>query len=162
MLRRLIFMRHAEAQMIQYGKPDKDRAITMEGMNQLEALRLKLRGKLSGVDYVICSNAKRTRQTLEGLKSLLPANVEVVFDDSLYQGDQSLIWEIISRVDSKYKGLLLIAHNPGLSQVVQWVADLGGRSIRQIPTGGLALCSTKSLWSEVSAPKLALNEFIHP
>ena len=162
MLRRLIFMRHAEAQMIQYGKPDKDRAITMEGMNQLEALRLKLKGKFSGVDYVICSNAKRTRQTLEGLKPLLPANVEVVFDDSLYQGDQSLIWEIINRVDSKYKGLLMIAHNPGLSQVVQWVADLGGRSIRQIPTGGLALCSTKSSWSEVSAPKLALDEFIHP
>lgn len=162
MLRRLIFMRHAEAQMTQYGKPDKDRAITMEGMNQLEALRLKLKGKLSGVDYVICSNAKRTRQTLEGLKPLLPANVEVVFDDSLYQGDQNLIWDLINRVDTKYKGLLLIAHNPGLSQVVQWVADLSGRSIRQIPTGGLALCSTKSAWTDISAPKLSLDEFIQP
>lgn len=162
MLRRLIFMRHAEAQMTQYGKPDKDRAITMEGMNQLEALRLKLRGKLSGVDFVICSNAKRTRQTLEGLKQLLPANVEVIFDDSLYQGDQNLIWETINKVDSKYKGLLIIAHNPGLSQVVQWIADLGGRSIRQIPTGGMAICSTKAVWSDVSAPKLSLEEFIQP
>lgn len=162
MLRRLIFMRHAEAQMVQYGKPDKDRAITMEGMNQLEALRLKLRGKLSGVDYVICSNARRTRQTLEGLKQLMPANVEVVFDDSLYQGDQNLIWQLINGVDSKYKGALIIAHNPGLSQVVQWIADLGGRSIRQIPTGGMALCSTKSSWSDISAPKLSLDEFIQP
>jgi len=155
-------MRHAEAQMTQYGKPDKDRAITMEGMNQLESLRLKLKGKLSGVDYVICSNARRTRQTLEGIKPLMPANVEVVFDDSLYQGDQNLIWKLIGDVDQNYKGVLVIAHNPGLSQVVQWVADLGGRSIRQIPTGGLALCSTKSNWSEISAPKLALDEFIQP
>ena len=162
MLRRLIFMRHAEAQMTQYGKPDKDRAITMEGMNQLEALRLKLKGKLSGVDLVICSNAKRTRQTLEGLKQLLPANAEVIFDDSLYQGDQSLIWDTISKVDSKYKGLFIIAHNPGLSQVVQWIADLGGRSIRQIPTGGMAICNTKSIWSDISAPKLSLEEFIQP
>jgi phosphohistidine phosphatase len=162
MLRRLIFMRHAEAQMTQYGKPDKDRAITMEGMNQLEALRLKLKGKLSGVDYVICSNARRTRQTLEGIKPLMPANVEVVFDDSLHQGDQNLIWKLIGDVDQNYKGVLMIAHNPGLSQVVQWVADLGGRSIRQIPTGGLALCSTKSNWSDISAPKIALDEFIQP
>ena len=162
MLRRLIFMRHAEAQMVQYGKPDKDRAITMEGMNQLEALRLKLRGKLSGVDHVICSNARRTRQTLEGLKQLMPANVEVVFDDSLYQSDQNLIWQLINEVDPKYKGVLLIAHNPALSQVVQWIADLGGRSIRQIPTGGMALCSTKSGWNDISAPKLSLDEFIQP
>ncbi len=162
MLRRLIFMRHAEAQMIQYGKPDKDRAITMEGMNQLEALRLKLKGRLSGVDYVICSNARRTRQTLEGIKALLPANVEVAFDDGLYQGDQNLIWELITGVDSKYSGILVIAHNPGISQVVQWIADLGGRSIRQIPTGGLAICSTKSNWSDILAPKLSLDEFIQP
>ncbi len=162
MLRRLIFMRHAEAQMAQYGKPDKDRAITMDGMNQLEVLRLKLSGKLSGVDYVICSNARRTRQTIEGIKALLPASVEVVFDDSLYQGDQNLIWQLIGEVDAKYKGVLMIAHNPGLSQVVQWIADLSGRSIRQIPTGGLAICSTKSNWSGISAPKLALDEFIAP
>lgn len=162
MLRRLIFMRHAEAQMSQYGKIDKDRAITMEGMHQLDVLRLKLQGKLAGVDYVACSNAKRTRQTLEGIKSLLPANIEIVFDDSLYQGEQKIIWSMIGAVDSKYKGIMIIAHNPGLSQAVQWVADVNGRSIRQLPTSGVAICSTKSSWVDLSAPKLSLDEFIAP
>ena len=162
MMRRLIFMRHAEAQMPQYGKIDKDRAITMEGMHQLEVLRLKLHGKLSGVDFVICSNARRTRPTFDGIKPLLPANIEVVFDDNLYQGEQKTIWEVISSINSKYKGILLIAHNPGLSQAVQWVADVNGRSIRQLPTSGVAMCTTKSTWSDLSAPKLLLDEFITP
>jgi len=162
MLNRLIFMRHAEAQMVQYGKPDKDRAITMNGMNQIEALRLKLKGKLSRVDYVICSNARRARQTLEGIKHLMPATVEVMFNDSLYQSNQKLIWQLIAEVDQKYTGVLIIAHNPGLSQVVQWIADLSGSAIRQLPTGGLVICSTQSNWHELSAPKLALDEFIYP
>lgn len=162
MLRRLIFMRHAEAQMPQYGKTDKDRSITMEGMQQLDVLRLKLHGKLTGVDYVVCSNAKRTRQTLEGIKPLLPANIEIIFDDNLYQSKQETIWDMISAVDSKYKGIILIAHNPGLSQAVQWIADVNGRSVRQLPTSGIAICSTKSPWNELSAPKLSLDEFITP
>ena len=134
----------------------------MDGMNQLEALRLKLRGKLSGVDYVICSNAKRTRQTIEGIKSLLPATVEITFNDGLYQGDKNLIWRLIGEIDSKYKGVLIVAHNPGLSQVVQWVADVGGHPMIQVPTGGLVMCSTKSDWNGISAPKLSLDEFITP
>lgn len=162
MLRRLIFMRHAEAQMPQYGKIDKDRAITMDGMHQLEILRLKLQGKLAGVDYVVCSNAKRTRQTLEGIRALLPANVEIIFNDRLYQGEQKTIWDLIGEVNHKYQGIMVIAHNPGVSQVVQWVADVNGRSIRQLPTSGVAICSTKSTWIELSAPKLSLDEFIAP
>ena len=162
MIRRLIFMRHAEAQMPQYGKTDKDRAITMEGMHQLDVLRLKLQGKLAGVDYVVCSNARRTRQTLEGIKPLLPANIEIVFDDGLYKGEQKTIWDMIGAVDSKYKGIIVIAHNPGLSQAVQWIADVNGRSVRQLPTSGVAICSTKSTWNDLSAPKLSLDEFITP
>lgn len=162
MFRRLIFMRHAEAQMPQYGKIDKDRPITMEGMHQLEVLRLKLHGKLSGVDFVLCSNARRTRQTLDGIKPLLPANIEIIFDDNLYQGEQKAIWESIGGIHAKYKGIMIIAHNPGLSQAVQWVADANGRSIRQLPTSGVAICSTKSSWSDLSAPKVLLDEFITP
>jgi phosphohistidine phosphatase len=110
----------------------------------------------------VCSNARRTRQTLEGIKSLLPANIEIVFDDGLYKGEQKTIWDIISEVDSKYKGIILIAHNPGLSQAVQWIADVNGRSVRQLPTSGVAICSTKSTWNDLSAPKLSLDEFITP
>lgn len=161
-MRRLIFMRHAEAQMPQYGKVDKDRSITIEGMQQLDTLRLKLHGKFTGVDYVICSNAKRTRQTLEGIKSLLPANIEIVFDDNLYQSKQETIWDMINAVDNKYKGIILIAHNPGLSQAVQWIAEVNGRSVPALPTSGIAVCSTKSLWNELSAPKLSFDDFITP
>lgn len=155
-------MRHAEAQMPQFGKTDRDRAITIEGMQQLDMLRLKLQGKLSGVDYVVCSNAKRTRQTLEGIKPLLPANIEIAFNDNLYQSTQETIWDMINVVDNKYKGIILIAHNPGLSQAVQWIADVNGRSVRQLPTSGVVICSTKSPWNELSAPKLSLDDFITP
>lgn len=162
MIRKLIFMRHAEAQMIQYGKPDKDRAITMDGMHQLDSLRQKLNGKLTDIDYVFCSNAKRTRQTLEGIRALLPSKVEIIFDDNLYNGSQETIWDVIGKTENKCKGILIIAHNPGLSQAVQWIADINGKNIRIMPTGGMAICQTKSKWNEISAPKLALDEIIIP
>lgn len=162
MLRKLIFMRHAEAQMIQYGKPDKDRAITMDGMHQLDSLRQKLHGKLADVDFVLCSNARRTRQTLDGIKSLLPSKAEIVFDDALYNSSQETIWQKIGDTAEKCKGILIIAHNPGLSQAVQWIADVNGKNIRILPTGGVAVCQTKSKWNELSAPKLALDEIIVP
>lgn len=162
MLRKLILMRHAEAQMIQYGKPDKDRAITMDGMHQLDSLRQKLHGKLADIDFVLCSNARRTRQTLDGIKSLLPSKAEIIFDDNLYNSSQETIWQIISETNEKCKGILIIGHNPGLSQLIQWVADVNGKTIRTMSTGSIALCQTSSKWSELSAPKLALDEIIVP
>lgn len=162
MVRRLVFMRHAEAQMIQYGKPDKDRAITMDGMHQLDSLRQKLKGKLSEIDVVICSNAKRTRQTLDGIRGLLPTKTEIIFDDNLYNSSQETIWSIIGKTNDNHKGVLIIAHNPGLSQAVHWVADINGKSIRSMPTGGIAICQTTSNWNVLSAPMLALDEIIIP
>ena len=53
-------------------------------LEELELVRKKLQGELQGLKLVLCSNVKRTRQTLEGIKAILPSSCEYAFDDGLY------------------------------------------------------------------------------
>lgn len=115
-MKQLILMRHAEAQPDHMIKVDRDRTLSGQGLKQLDEICQKLQGKLHGVDLVLCSNARRTRQTLDGIKKLLPSSAEVIFEDKLYQASTNYILERVKRIDDGYKNVLVICHNPALQQ----------------------------------------------
>jgi hypothetical protein len=48
----------------------------MAGMHELDAIRNKIKGQFEGLSLVLCSNVKRTRQTLEGIRPFLPASIK--------------------------------------------------------------------------------------
>ena len=53
-MKKLILMRHAEAQPEQFGLNDRDRSLSGGGMEELELIRRKLQGKLQGLQLVLC------------------------------------------------------------------------------------------------------------
>ncbi len=155
---RIIIMRHAQAQLEQYGKNDRERTITMTGMHEIDSIRRQIHGKLDTLSFIMCSNARRTRQTLDGLKPVLPNSAEIHYDDALYQANVETLLHKIQSLPSSHKNIMLLAHNPGVGQIIHAI-DKTKASV--FPTCGVAICeSTVEKWHDISPYNLRITAFL--
>ena len=63
--KQLLLLRHAQAENIDALKIDADRPLTKTGGKNAFNLGMYLQKEIDQIDKVICSPAKRTKQTLE-------------------------------------------------------------------------------------------------
>lgn len=158
-MKRLILMRHAQAQLERFGFNDRERAITMAGMHELDAIRVKVQGHLEGISLILCSNAKRTRQTLEGMKPLVPSTAQIIYKDELYHTNSKTLWDRLQEIDDIHQVVMIVAHNPGLTQFLQELEPTV--LFKEFPTSGVAICEGKfSSWQEASPDRLKLHKFL--
>lgn len=163
--RKVILLRHAEAQPKMGTPSDKERILSGRGWKQLEVMSSKLQGMLSGIELVLCSNARRTRQTLEGVKDILPANVEMFFEDSLYHCDAVQMVERLRDLDSKVNGVMIVGHNPGMEQFLLSVYAQSriGPEPKSFPTAAAAVFEGNLKdWRSVGFSDLSLIELLKP
>jgi phosphohistidine phosphatase len=93
---------------------------------------------------VLCSPARRTRQTLEPLLPHLPGEPEVVFEQGIYLASRGQLLARLQEVDDGRSRVLLIGHNPGMADLARTLAGSGDRgTIRRLsrfPTAASAVC----------------------
>jgi phosphohistidine phosphatase len=164
-MKNLILLRHAAAQLYQYGENDHDRSISLEGMRELDGIKKKIKEKnkdLSEISLVLCSNTKRCRQTFDGLRSIFPSSAEMIFEDNLYQASAKMIEDRLRHVKSKHQTVLIIAHNPGLVDILN--ASSLSRSYResfQFPTCSFCFMNLPiTRWEEFSISISQFNDFL--
>jgi len=159
-MKKLILMRHADAQPADARTQDRDRPLSGRGMKQLDEVCPRLHHKMQGLDFVLCSNAKRTRQTLDGIRKILPTTAEIVFEDKIYQGSGHYILERIRRIDDGFKSVLIVGHNPGLQDFLHHC--IGGRE-DIFGTGSLSFFEIqKSFWMTINFQDILKKEIVTP
>ena len=139
MSRTLLIMRHAKAAQSDRG-PDAERPLTPRGQADAAAAAawLQLRGHVP--ELVVCSPARRARETWEALS--LTATVH--YDRRLYSADTDDLLDIVREVDDGIGVLMLVGHNPGLSDLSA-LLDPAGRELR---TSGIAVHALDASWAE--------------
>ena len=108
---KLILMRHAKSDWSDPGQEDRDRPLNERG--RLAAARIGdwLRSRRHLPDAVLCSDAARTRETLQALDLEGGA---VDYDGALYLAEADTVLE---KARARAEGcVLLIGHNPGLAE----------------------------------------------
>ncbi len=164
-MKRLILMRHAEAQPAHIVKIDRERALSGAGMKQMDVMGQKLHQKLLGVDYVMCSNAKRARQTFEGIKKHLPATIAISFEDRLYGATAHFIIDRLRRIDDRYENVLIVGHNPALQQFLSAVTEANPfpKPLHFFETCSVAFFESQDYtWFDLHFSSLRLTEQIIP
>jgi phosphohistidine phosphatase len=154
-------MRHAQAQIEKLSPSDRERPITMAGMHEIESIRSQIQGHLSNINLVLCSNARRTRQTLEGIRPLLPANVTIMYDDDMYHCSANVLWRKIVDVDPTFKAILIIGHNPGITQFIKDI-NPPTHLVHEFPTCGVAIFEVKEKWRSITSTDMNLTRFLRP
>ena len=119
--RRLILWRHAQSP---WSEPDIDRVLSEPGRYQASIQAATLADDFIDEPSqwtVICSPAQRTRSTLAALLELSPVpDTRVSCDATVYNATTG---DLQALVAGQPGHLLLVGHNPGLSQLAGWLAD---------------------------------------
>ncbi len=115
-------MRHSEA--VGAGDLlDKDRPLSNRGIVKCQEVANYLNEISDYPDLILSSSSLRTTQTVENIFKNIDLKIKAVFMDELYYGHPGDIFEIIKNIDEQYSKVLLVSHNPAISNLALMLAD---------------------------------------
>jgi phosphohistidine phosphatase len=164
-VRTLLLLRHAKSSWDDATLPDHERPLAPRGIRDAKRIGKHLRR--SGIEpgLVLCSSARRTRETLDLVRPALgPARVEV--EDDLYGASAEQLLARLRDLPDEVEAALLIGHNPAVQELVLLLAA-GGPGLRDVqtklPTGALAtLVVDAASWGALDARSARLVGYIVP
>jgi phosphohistidine phosphatase len=164
--KRLFILRHAKSSWDDPGLADHERPLAPRGRRAVEAIAAHLNAAGIAPELVLCSSARRTRETLEGVA----VGGEHVIESDLYGASCQDVLERLHRVPAGVGSVMLVGHNPTLQALVLRLADDDGASDdsclaevrRKFPTGALATLTFDGTWEELSPGSARLASYVRP
>lgn len=148
-MKHFMLLRHALPVHNGYSGPDKDRPLRDEGILQAQKIGDIMRDKNLLPDYIACSSALRTRQTLEHMNI---QDIETGYFDSLYLPKRQTIEDHIQfELPDTADRALFVIHFPGVLDFTYTYAN----HIHGFPEGSLAVfkCDAEK-WADCKKPEL--------
>ncbi|NOY72346.1 MAG: histidine phosphatase family protein [Gammaproteobacteria bacterium] len=156
MNKQLFLLRHGHSPFGERGA-DKERILSEQGGRDVSAMGSRLKKKEIVPNLVLCSTAQRTRLTAQYIMTAIGGCIDLVqYDDRLYNASVESLLDVVREQDKNINSLLIIGHNPGLSELVHF-AD-GESSGRQHAFTGLATSSLAHLELSVPWSKLEFTQ----
>jgi phosphohistidine phosphatase len=163
--RRLYVLRHAKSSWKDPDLADHDRPLNRRGRRAAKAISAHLRAEGIDPELVLCSTAKRARQTLQGIEPALGRRT-VEVERELYGASAAMIVERLRHVPRTIASVMVIAHNPGLQDLVLDLARTGHERRRvaaKFPTAALATLDVAGAdWSQLASGQAELAAFVRP
>jgi phosphohistidine phosphatase len=166
--RTLLLLRHAKSSWDDAALSDHDRPLAPRGERAARLIASHLRAEGIIPALVLCSSARRTRETLAALQPVLGESTEVRIEDRLYGAGATTILAILRAVDAAVSSVMVIGHNPGLEDVAVALAGDGeGAALRQLrakfPTGALATLELRGpSWAQLDRGDAFLASIVLP
>jgi len=156
----LLIMRHAKSDYPPDVSSDFERPLNARGLGDLPRVGALLRQYGPLPEYILSSSAVRARQTATGIAEHLDLPTDhLTFDEALYLAPADVLQRMLHALPEDLKTALLIAHNPGLEQLVY---VLSGARIA-LPTAGLvALELYADSWRQLAPRESRLLYFVVP
>jgi phosphohistidine phosphatase len=138
--RTLVLLRHAKADH-PAGVQDEHRPLTARGHADAGAAGAWLARSGLRPDLVICSPAKRTRQTWHGVAVALAgrATPPVRYEHPAYDGGPEDLLELVRQIPDDVRTVLLIGHNPSMSMLSNLLDPTAQGDSDGLRTSGLAV-----------------------
>src|SRR6266436_2770394 len=165
---RLMLLRHAKSSWSSPGMQDAARPLSGRG----EAAARLMGGYMVRHSLVperdLCSTVRRTRETWDAIAAKWPVDMDVVFDQRLYEATPQTVLSIVRDQDDAARTLLVIGHNPGLQEAAELLIAAGDVELRErlrekFPTAALAVIDfTIDRWSRIHERSGRLDRYITP
>ena len=115
----LYLVRHAKAHPI--AESDRERELMAQGCEEAAKLGALFDDHWAQPDQIICSNATRTKQTLQAMEQAGLRCDNVQIDDGLYNASAGYLLQEIAR--NSAESLMVIGHNPAMAILLYKLAD---------------------------------------
>jgi phosphohistidine phosphatase len=164
-MKRLYLLRHAKSSWKDTSLPDHDRPLAGRGRRAAKAIARHLREQDLEPQLVLCSTARRARETLERIQPALGA-ATVELEHDLYAASADALLERLRRVPDGVASVMLIGHNPGLQDLALDLARSPrtvGELATKFPTAALATLEVPaSNWHELDHETAEIVAFVRP
>lgn len=164
---RLLLLRHAKSAWADPGLKDIDRPLAPRGRRAAGVMGQALAREEYHPDRILCSPARRTRETLAELLPHLGEAPAVAVIPALYEpaGDYR---DAIAEHGDGARRLLVIGHNPAIQATAVTLIGAGNRPLiaeiaAKFPTAALAAIDFDAdSWNEIAPRKGRLAAFLTP
>jgi len=140
-MKQLYLLRHADSEPWSPLGNDFSRTLSESGLNDAEVVADWAIATLQAPETVLCSPAKRTRQTLAPYLAQWPQLLSVTeYVDSLYNASLNMLYTLMEDAFSYSESLLMVGHNPGFEGLLMSVVQPEqAAAINKMAAGTLAV-----------------------
>ena len=162
----LVVMRHAKSAWPDVA--DTRRPLAKRGQRDAPEAGAWLREHGRAPDRVLCSPARRARQTWELAATGLPTSPPVTHDPRIYEAGVTELLRVISECPDRVGTLLLVGHEPAMRELTLYLAGRGSdrdaleRVRAKFPTSGIAVLAVPVGWAALTARVARLAAFAVP
>lgn len=147
-MKTLFLLRHAKSSWKNPSLSDYDLPLNKRGKNDALLIAKLLKRKGINIDFIISSGAKRAIETAFFFAGELYLEPKVLVD--LYLASSRTIIRIIDDVDDKTNSILIVGHNPGITDLVNQISNY---PLENLPTSGLIAFSIDGKWKDFGKKK---------
>ncbi|HYZ57027.1 MAG TPA: histidine phosphatase family protein [Streptosporangiaceae bacterium] len=166
--RRLVLLRHAKSAWPDVA--DAERPLANRGRRDAPVVGRWLRRSGYVPDAVLCSPARRTRETWALVAAELGAEPPVSYEQRIYQATALGLLHLLREAGGEYRTVLLIGHNPGLAELAVGIAqvtdgpELGPleRARAKFPTAAVAVLEFSGDWAGLTPGEARMVDFAVP
>ena len=117
-MKQLYIIRHAKSSWGDFSLPDFERPLNDRGRSDAPMMAKRLLEKKIKIDAFVSSPAKRAKKTCKLFCNEYNVKEDkIIFIDNLYLAPAETFFEVIEKLDEKYKHVAIFAHNPGVTEI---------------------------------------------
>ncbi|MGH8582568.1 MAG: SixA phosphatase family protein [Gammaproteobacteria bacterium] len=158
-------MRHAKSDWGHAAQRDFDRPLAARGESDAPRMGRWMRERGWVPDYVLSSPAQRARDTaLKVCAALEWTGDGIQWDPAVYAAGLPRLLEVLGRCPAR-PNVLLIGHNPGLEELLTYLARGSGtlpKADKLMPTAALAVLALPADWQGLSAGSARVLDWMTP
>lgn len=151
-MKTLILVRHAKAEEL--ASTDFDRRLHPKGIRQCAEVVEQLQEMKLKADWIIASDAMRTKETACLLAPSVGYDVNrIEWEHKLYHANAIQIIDVITAIDNKVNTLMLVGHNNGLSEAINELTRTFKYSLQ---TSDYVILTFENSWHDIRTSRLTV------
>ena len=174
--RKLVLLRHAKSAWPDV--PDHERPLARRGQRDAPAMGRWLRAAGHLPDQVLCSTARRARETWQLAQAGLGATPPVSFDGRAYQASAGQLLDLVRRAPPAARTFLIVGHDPAVPELALTLAAtppgpagagsdtappaMFDRMRAKFPTAAIAILEFTGNWDQLAPGSARLTRFVTP
>jgi phosphohistidine phosphatase len=160
-MKQIVLVRHAHAHAQEPGLEDFERRLDGRGRREAEAMALRARELGLFPQHLISSPADRAIATArEFAKALGFPLPRIRHDDRVYLAPPGQLVAILRHVPDEVGRVLLVGHNPGISELAEW---LTGEDVGALPTAAVYGADVDiERWCDLHSQTAERTHYHHP
>ena len=160
-MKRIFVVRHAKSSWGDLTLPDHARPLNERGRRDAPIMAALCVERNHVPDMIICSNAKRARETSEYFVKAFGLNPQSFrLESGLYHAPSDKYFEEAILIDDIHSSVMMFGHNPGITYLAN---EVSSTFVDNVPTCGILIIeSSANAWSDVDISNCKLLDFLYP